>query len=88
MNRLAQLPPAGRVVAVVFLTLLMVTLLITLENRARAGAAPEPSAKIAGAPATDLSRCRAMGEAAVGDPTCQAAWAENRARFFGGGARP
>ena len=87
MSRLAELPPAGRVVVVVMLTVLAMTLLITLENRARnqAQAAPVPAA--ASPHRADLSRCRALGEAAGGDHACQAVWADNRARFFGSGER-
>jgi conjugative transfer region protein TrbK len=32
--------------------------------------------------ARELSRCRAIGMAAQKDPSCSAAWAENRRRFF------
>lgn len=32
---------------------------------------------------TALARCRALGEAGGGDPTCQTVWAEQRQRFFG-----
>ncbi|MFN3945271.1 MAG: putative entry exclusion protein TrbK-alt [Allosphingosinicella sp.] len=31
-----------------------------------------------------LHRCNGMGQAALDDPTCRAAWAENRRRFFVG----
>jgi conjugative transfer region protein TrbK len=31
-----------------------------------------------------LARCQAMGTAAQGDASCEAAWAENRRRFFCG----
>ena len=32
--------------------------------------------------ARDLARCRAIGMAAKDDAACEAAWAENRRRFF------
>lgn len=32
--------------------------------------------------AAELARCRALGMAAQNDASCQAAWAENRRRFF------
>lgn len=38
--------------------------------------------------ATELARCRTLGEAGGADPRCHAAWAESRRRFFGGGERP
>ena len=31
----------------------------------------------------ELARCRAIGLAAADDADCEAAWAENRRRFFG-----
>ena len=34
--------------------------------------------------AADLARCRSIGAAAQDDSSCEAAWAENRRRFFGG----
>ncbi|WP_420965379.1 putative entry exclusion protein TrbK-alt [Bradyrhizobium sp. B120] len=36
----------------------------------------------------ELRRCRALGPQDAEDPHCQAVWEENRARFFGGPARP
>jgi conjugative transfer region protein TrbK len=32
--------------------------------------------------APELARCQAIGMAAKDDPACEAAWAENRRRFF------
>jgi conjugative transfer region protein TrbK len=36
---------------------------------------------------TELHRCNGMGQAALDDPACRAAWAENRRRFFSPGER-
>ena len=36
---------------------------------------------------TELLRCNGMGQAALDDPACRAAWAENRRRFFSPGER-
>jgi conjugative transfer region protein TrbK len=36
---------------------------------------------------TELQRCGSLGEAALADPACRAAWAENRRRFFSPGER-
>ncbi|MCA1396941.1 putative entry exclusion protein TrbK-alt [Bradyrhizobium sp. BRP56] len=36
----------------------------------------------------ELRRCGALGPQDAEDPHCQAVWKENRARFFGGPARP
>jgi conjugative transfer region protein TrbK len=35
----------------------------------------------------ELARCQILGEAGAHDPGCLHAWAENRRRFLGGGAR-
>jgi conjugative transfer region protein TrbK len=32
--------------------------------------------------ASELARCQSIGMAAKDDPACEAAWAENRRRFF------
>jgi conjugative transfer region protein TrbK len=32
--------------------------------------------------AAELTRCRKLGLAAAGNPACEEAWAESRARFF------
>jgi conjugative transfer region protein TrbK len=32
--------------------------------------------------AAELTRCRKLGLEAAGNPTCEDAWAQNRARFF------
>ena len=85
MSRFAELPPAGRVVLVVMLTVVAMVLLITLENRARSTAQAAPAPAAISPLRADLQRCRGLGEAAVDDVGCQAAWAESRARFFGSG---
>jgi conjugative transfer region protein TrbK len=36
----------------------------------------------------ELFRCQSLGEAGPRDPACLRAWAENRNRFLGPGARP
>jgi conjugative transfer region protein TrbK len=36
----------------------------------------------------ELLRCNGLGQAALDDPGCRSAWAENRRRFFSPGPRP
>jgi len=36
----------------------------------------------------ELRRCQSLGQAGASDPDCLRAWAENRRRFLGDGARP
>jgi len=83
MSRLVELPPIGRVVLVVMLTIVAMALLITLENRARSPVHAAPVVAAADLRPSALDRCRALGEAAVEDAGCHAAWAASRARFFG-----
>ncbi len=35
----------------------------------------------------ELLRCNSLGQAALDDPACRSAWAENRRRFFSPGER-
>ncbi|MFC5422875.1 putative entry exclusion protein TrbK-alt [Bosea eneae] len=35
----------------------------------------------------ELLRCNGLGQAALDDPACRSAWAENRRRFFSPGER-
>lgn len=37
---------------------------------------------------TELLRCNELGQPALDDPACRAAWAENRRRFFGNREEP
>lgn len=60
-----------------------------LAAAALAASAPPRHApqSVAAAPHPDssaLARCRTLGEAGGADPTCQAAWADQRRRFFAG----
>lgn len=49
------------------------------------GGEPRPLAR----ERSELARCRDMGTAALDDPACKKAWAENRRRFLGiGEERP
>lgn len=83
MSRLIELPPVGRVVFVVMLTVVAMALLITLENRARNTAQAAPVMAAVDRRPSEIDRCRALGEAATNDTGCHAAWAASRARFFG-----
>lgn len=38
--------------------------------------------------AAELTLCRKLGPEAAGNPACEDAWAENRARFFSPNASP
>ena len=61
----------------------MVLVAAALAVRAVQQAPPKPAARTLAASDPDLARCRAAGEAASADQSCQAAWAKARARFLG-----
>lgn len=52
-----------------------------LAGRATSDTAPAPRREVAGD--GQLARCRAAGEAALGDLACRRAWDTARACFFG-----
>ncbi|RRN63474.1 putative entry exclusion protein TrbK-alt [Caulobacter sp. 602-1] len=52
-----------------------------LAGRDAPKATPAPAAASSADP--DLARCRAAGQAALGDPACRRSWDGARARFFG-----
>jgi conjugative transfer region protein TrbK len=72
-----------RPVAVWSLTALMVTAAAAIAVGAVRTNAPPPFAVHAASGDPTLRRCRAAGEMAGRDETCQTAWRTARARFFG-----
>lgn len=46
--------------------------------------APQSAAAAPPPVSSALARCRTLGEAGGADPACQAAWADQRRRFFAG----
>jgi conjugative transfer region protein TrbK len=87
-GRLLNMPAIGRVAGFA----LVAAAIVATAVQFRHGVGGGPIAAGSVAPAVDplaaaLTHCQAMGAAAQGDGPCEAAWAENRRRFFTGGAR-
>lgn len=64
-----------------------ITIVVVLGAAVLAGRASQAPTINAGPPLVvdpALARCRDLGEAATDDLACQAAWAAERRRFFGG----
>ncbi len=65
---------------------------VVMDGKEDADAFRERSSTLVAAPAenplaAEFARCNGLGNAAVDDAGCRAAWAENRRRFFGGRVR-
>ncbi len=58
------------------------------DHKPAEGSPPLPAVVDADPLRADLARCQILGEAGAHDAGCLHAWAENRRRFLGGGARP
>jgi conjugative transfer region protein TrbK len=82
-GRLLNLPAVARAVG---FALVAVAIVASAIHLGRHESAPRP-ARMVVAPRTDpltqeIARCEALGMAAEQDARCEAAWAENRQRFF------
>jgi len=83
-------PDIFRVAAIAALVGVFVAALVTTHQRPASPVLPQaPSISAPDEPlSAELRRCSALGPHDASDPRCQAAWEENRRRFFGrsGGA--
>jgi conjugative transfer region protein TrbK len=82
-GRLLNLPAVARAAG---FALVATAIVATAIHLGRHESAPQPEGTIV-EPRTDplaheISRCEALGMLAEQDARCQAAWAENRQRFF------
>lgn len=75
----------ARIAAVVFVAIAVTATVIDMTRKDEP--APTSTAPALQPPAdplrATLRRCQRLGEAATGDPSCLAAWAESRDRFLG-----
>ncbi len=82
-GRLLNLPAVGRALGFIFIAIAIVAAALhfrkpsaRIDSRpADLSAAPDPLA-------VELKRCQLIADQAKDDPACEAAWAENRRRFF------
>jgi conjugative transfer region protein TrbK len=77
LNRVLRLGAAG-LLGLAFLGAALVTHEGDVPEPVRTFLAVVPADPLA----TELTRCRKLGSEAAGNPSCEEAWAENRARFF------
>jgi conjugative transfer region protein TrbK len=75
--------PFGRALGFVTVAAIVVVIAIHLRRSDEVARAPLPPTLAPSDPlARELARCQGIGMAAEDDPSCKAAWAENRRRFF------
>jgi conjugative transfer region protein TrbK len=81
-----SMPVVGRLVGFALVAAAIVATAVHVRNGSGVAgpAVPPPADTLVAA----LARCQAMGVAAQDDGPCEAAWAENRRRFFGGRSSP
>jgi conjugative transfer region protein TrbK len=82
-GRLLNMPAIGRAAGFALVAAMIVAAAVHLRRGDAGG--PGATGKVAvhaDALAGELARCQAIGLAAQSDGVCEAAWAENRRRFF------
>jgi conjugative transfer region protein TrbK len=84
-DRLLNMGAVGRAAGFVAVAAALLATMIHFAHEGRQDRGHTPSATSSPASdalASELARCRAIGMAAKDDAACEAAWAENRRRFF------
>jgi len=88
-GQLLNLPAIGRAAGCLLVAAAIIAAAVQFH---RNGAArPLPTSSAASRPdslTAAMARCQALGMAAENDAACQAAWAENRRRFFNDSPAP
>jgi conjugative transfer region protein TrbK len=88
-SRFLNVPAVGRAAGYVLVAAAIIAAAVQFHPH---GAPPQlPTSAVASRPdplAAALARCQALGMAAENDAACQAAWAENRHRFFNDSPAP
>jgi conjugative transfer region protein TrbK len=86
-GRLLNMPAIGRVAGFALVAAAIIATAVHFRHGVGGGPTAESHVMLTADPlAAALAHCQAMGAAAQGDGPCEAAWAENRRRFFTGGA--
>ena len=82
-GRVLNLPAMGRAAGCLLVAAAIIAAAVQFHRHV---APPQlPTSSVASRPdplAAAMARCQALGMAAENDAACQAAWAENRRRFF------
>lgn len=82
-NRLLHLPAIARAVGFALVAIAMIAAALHFRaSPSRISAQPQARAAALDPLAAELKRCELIAEQAKDDPACEAAWAENRRRFF------
>jgi conjugative transfer region protein TrbK len=82
-GRLLNLPAIGRAAGCLLVAAAIIAAAVQFHHQGAARPLPTSSAASRPDPlAAVMARCQALGMAAENDAACQAAWAENRRRFF------
>ena len=86
-GRLLNMPAIGRAAGFALVAAAIIATAVHFRHGVGGGPAAASSTVLTTDPlAAALAHCQAMGAAAQGDGPCEAAWAENRRRFFTGHA--
>ena len=86
-GRLLNMPAIGRVARFALVAAAIVATAVHLRHDAGRGPIAASRVALTADPlAAALAHCQAIGISAQGDGLCEAAWAENRRRFFTGRA--
>jgi conjugative transfer region protein TrbK len=82
-GRLLNIPAIGRAAGCVLVAAAIIAAAVQFHRNGLAPPVAEsPTASHVDPLAAALARCQTLGMAAESDAACQAAWAENRRRFF------
>jgi conjugative transfer region protein TrbK len=84
-----SLPAIARAAACVLVAAAIIAAAVQFHRHGAPSQLPTPAVQSATDPlAAALARCQTLGMAAENDAACQAAWAENRRRFFNDSPAP
>ena len=82
-GRLLNVPAIGRAAGFALVAAAIIAAAVHFEHDGHHAAPPATGLSSPVEPlASEMSRCQALAMAAKGDAGCEAAWAENRRRFF------
>jgi conjugative transfer region protein TrbK len=82
-GRLLNIPAIGRAAGCVLVAAAIIAAAVQFHRQGPSRALPTSSVESRPDPlAAALARCQTLGMAAENDAACQAAWVENRRRFF------
>ena len=82
-GRLLNLPAVARALGFVFIAIAIVAAALHFRTPSpRIDTRPADNTATPDSLAEELKRCQLIADQAKDDPACEAAWAENRRRFF------